>query len=90
MVKQFMRRHSQADPMYAGLPVIPARAQPKLRLWARPFKPKTMKRRAIRAPAVRACASQSAWTRDSRMKNRKLLPLLCRSYGSPCSARPCR
>jgi 16S rRNA (cytosine1402-N4)-methyltransferase len=32
MVKQFMRRHSQADPMYAGLPVIPARAQPKLRL----------------------------------------------------------
>jgi 16S rRNA (cytosine1402-N4)-methyltransferase len=32
MVKQFMRRHSQADPIYAGLPVIPARAQPKLRL----------------------------------------------------------
>jgi 16S rRNA (cytosine1402-N4)-methyltransferase len=32
MVKQFMRRHSQADPMYAGLPEIPARAQPKLRL----------------------------------------------------------
>jgi 16S rRNA (cytosine1402-N4)-methyltransferase len=32
MVKQFMRRHSQADPMYAGLPEIPVRAQPKLRL----------------------------------------------------------
>jgi 16S rRNA (cytosine1402-N4)-methyltransferase len=31
-VKQFMRRHSQADPMYAGLPHIPAHAQPKLRL----------------------------------------------------------
>jgi 16S rRNA (cytosine1402-N4)-methyltransferase len=32
MVKQFMRRHSQADPMYAGLPEIPARARPKLKL----------------------------------------------------------
>jgi 16S rRNA (cytosine1402-N4)-methyltransferase len=32
MVKQFMRRHSQTDPMYAGLPEIPARARPKLRL----------------------------------------------------------
>jgi 16S rRNA (cytosine1402-N4)-methyltransferase len=32
MVKQFMRRHSLADPMYAGLPNIPAHARPKLRL----------------------------------------------------------
>jgi len=32
MVKQFMRRHSLADPMYAGLPNIPVHAQPKLRL----------------------------------------------------------
>ena len=32
MVKQFMRRHSQADPVYAGLPFIPAHARPKLRL----------------------------------------------------------
>ena len=32
LVKQFMRRHSLADPMYAGLPHIPAHAQPKLRL----------------------------------------------------------
>jgi 16S rRNA (cytosine1402-N4)-methyltransferase len=32
MVKQFMRRHSLADPMYAGLPHIPAHAQPKLAL----------------------------------------------------------
>jgi 16S rRNA (cytosine1402-N4)-methyltransferase len=36
MVKQFMRRHSQADPMYAGLPMIPARAQPKLKLVGKP------------------------------------------------------
>jgi 16S rRNA (cytosine1402-N4)-methyltransferase len=32
MVKQFMRRHSLADPMYAGFPQIPAHARPKLRL----------------------------------------------------------
>jgi 16S rRNA (cytosine1402-N4)-methyltransferase len=31
-VKQFMRRHSLADPMYAGLPNIPAHAMPKLKL----------------------------------------------------------
>jgi 16S rRNA (cytosine1402-N4)-methyltransferase len=32
MVKQFMRRHSLADPMYAGLPDIPQHARPKLAL----------------------------------------------------------
>jgi 16S rRNA (cytosine1402-N4)-methyltransferase len=32
MVKQFMRRHSLADPMYAGLPDIPAHARPTLKL----------------------------------------------------------
>jgi 16S rRNA (cytosine1402-N4)-methyltransferase len=32
MVKQFMRRHSLADPMYAGLPDIPPPARPKLKL----------------------------------------------------------
>jgi 16S rRNA (cytosine1402-N4)-methyltransferase len=32
MVKQFMRRHSLADPMYAGLPDIPMHARPKLAL----------------------------------------------------------
>ena len=32
MVKQFMRRHSLADPMYAGLPDMPAQARPKLQL----------------------------------------------------------
>jgi len=32
MVKQFMRRHSLADPMYAGLPDMPAQARPKLKL----------------------------------------------------------
>ena len=32
MVKQFMRRHASTDPVYAGLPNIPAHARPKLRL----------------------------------------------------------
>ena len=32
IVKQFMRRHSLADPMYAGLPHIPPHARPQLRL----------------------------------------------------------
>ena len=32
IVKRFMRRHSLADPMYAGLPAIPAHARPRLQL----------------------------------------------------------
>jgi 16S rRNA (cytosine1402-N4)-methyltransferase len=32
MVKQFMRRHALADPMYAGLPDIPPSARPVLKL----------------------------------------------------------
>jgi 16S rRNA (cytosine1402-N4)-methyltransferase len=39
MVKQFMRRHSLADPMYAGLPDMPAHARPKLRLVGKPTVP---------------------------------------------------
>jgi len=39
MVKQFMRRHALADPMYAGLPQIPAHARPKLRLVGKPLQP---------------------------------------------------
>jgi len=32
IVKRFLRRHSLADPVYAGLPEIPVHAQPKLRI----------------------------------------------------------
>jgi 16S rRNA (cytosine1402-N4)-methyltransferase len=39
IVKQFMRRHSLADPMYAGLPHIPPHARPKLRLVGRQLAP---------------------------------------------------
>jgi 16S rRNA (cytosine1402-N4)-methyltransferase len=39
MVKQFMRRHSLADPMYAGLPDIPAHARPKLKLVGKAIEP---------------------------------------------------
>jgi 16S rRNA (cytosine1402-N4)-methyltransferase len=36
IVKQFMRRHSLADPMYAGLPQIPEHARARLRLVGKP------------------------------------------------------
>ena len=39
IVKQFMRRHSLADPMYAGLPHIPPHARPKLRVVGRQVAP---------------------------------------------------
>jgi len=39
MVKQFMRRHSLADPMYAGLPHIPAHARPTLKLVGKSVEP---------------------------------------------------
>jgi 16S rRNA (cytosine1402-N4)-methyltransferase len=39
MVKQFMRRHSLADPMYAGLPDIPLHARPKLKLVGKSVEP---------------------------------------------------
>ncbi len=39
MVKQFMRRHSLPDPMYAGLPDMPAHARPKLRLVGKAIRP---------------------------------------------------
>jgi 16S rRNA (cytosine1402-N4)-methyltransferase len=35
IVKQFMRRHAATDPVYAGLPFVPAHALPKLRLIGR-------------------------------------------------------
>ena len=77
MVKQFMRRHSLADPMYAGLPDIPAHAQPKLQLVGKSIEPDDERNRlAIRARAARACASPNASPRNRRMKHRRLLPLV--------------
>jgi 16S rRNA (cytosine1402-N4)-methyltransferase len=32
LVKRFMRREAQGDPVYAGLPYIPPQARPRLRL----------------------------------------------------------
>jgi 16S rRNA (cytosine1402-N4)-methyltransferase len=39
VVKQFMRRHSLADPMYAGLPDMPAHARPKLKVVGKSVQP---------------------------------------------------
>jgi 16S rRNA (cytosine1402-N4)-methyltransferase len=38
-VKRFMRRHAHADPMYAGLPVIPDSAQPSLSVIGKAVRP---------------------------------------------------
>ena len=39
IVKHFMRRHALADPMYAGLPDMPAHARPKLKLLGKSIQP---------------------------------------------------
>jgi 16S rRNA (cytosine1402-N4)-methyltransferase len=39
MVKQFLRRHSSVDPVYAGLPDIPVHARPKLKLVGKSIEP---------------------------------------------------
>ncbi|MDE2305278.1 MAG: 16S rRNA (cytosine(1402)-N(4))-methyltransferase RsmH, partial [Gammaproteobacteria bacterium] len=39
IVKRFMQRHATPDPMYAGLPHVPAHARPKLRLVGKPIVP---------------------------------------------------
>lgn len=39
IVKRFMQKHSQEDPVYAGLPDIPAHARPKLRRIGRAIHP---------------------------------------------------
>ena len=39
MVKQFMRRHASPDPVYAGLPDMPAHARPTLRLVGKSVEP---------------------------------------------------
>jgi 16S rRNA (cytosine1402-N4)-methyltransferase len=38
-VKRFMRRHASVDPVYAGLPQVPAAARPKLKLVGKAMKP---------------------------------------------------
>lgn len=39
LVKQFMQRHSSEDPMYAGLPHLPAHARPTLKRIGRAIRP---------------------------------------------------
>ena len=41
MVKQFMRRHANPDPVYAGLPDMPAHARAKLKLVGKSVEPAT-------------------------------------------------
>jgi 16S rRNA (cytosine1402-N4)-methyltransferase len=39
MVKQFMRRHASPDPVYAGLPDMPAHARPRLKIVGKSIEP---------------------------------------------------
>jgi 16S rRNA (cytosine1402-N4)-methyltransferase len=63
LVKQFMRRHSLPDPMYAGLPDMPAHARPKLRLVGRAVVPQAAE--CDRNPRARSArlrvAERVAW-----------------------------
>jgi 16S rRNA (cytosine1402-N4)-methyltransferase len=52
MVKQFLRRHSLADPMYAGLPNIPPHARPTLKLVGKSIEPDANE--AFRNPRARS------------------------------------
>ena len=83
MVKQFMRSHSLTDPMYAGLPNVPAHARPKLKLVGDPSS------RAARNSAQSARPQRAAARRRTRVRRRprdprKLLPLALPVCGLPC------
>ncbi len=58
IVKQFMREHSSVDPMWAGLPEIPAAAQPQLRLIGR--KQRASEREVARNPRSRSAVLRVA------------------------------
>lgn len=58
IVKQFMRRHSLADPMYAGLPHIPTHARPKLTLVGKPVVPDAVE--SLRNPRARSARMRVA------------------------------
>jgi 16S rRNA (cytosine1402-N4)-methyltransferase len=54
MVKQFMRRHSMADPVYAGLPNIPPHARPEAQARRQVHRAGCRTKRAQSARAQRA------------------------------------
>ncbi len=77
MVKQFMRRHSLADPMYAGLPDIPRTRSPKLRLVGKAVEADDERNLPQSALAQRAAARRrTSRPRTRRMKYRRWLPLI--------------
>ncbi|MGH8264875.1 MAG: 16S rRNA (cytosine(1402)-N(4))-methyltransferase RsmH [Steroidobacteraceae bacterium] len=59
-VKRFMRRHAQADPMYAGLPMIPDAARPTLRVLGK----------AVRAGAAETARNPRARSATLRVAER--------------------
>ena len=78
MVKQFMRRHSLADPMYAGLPSIPPHARPKLALVGKSVEPDANETaRNPRARSARLRVAERLRQGDRRMKSRTLAAARC-------------
>ena len=77
MVKQFMRRHSLADPMYAGLPDIPPSARPMLKLVGKAIQADENETSLNpRARSARLRVAERLDRRNSRMKHRRWLPLV--------------
>jgi 16S rRNA (cytosine1402-N4)-methyltransferase len=60
-----MRRHSLADPMYAGLPDIPAHARPKLKLVGKVIRPD--ENESAHNPRARSARLRVAERLDSRI-----------------------
>lgn len=65
IVKQFMRRHASTDAVYAGLPFVPAHAQPTLKLVGRSIE-------ADAAESTRNPRARSARLRVAERLNREL------------------
>jgi 16S rRNA (cytosine1402-N4)-methyltransferase len=58
IVKRYMQTHSQEDPLYAGLPEVPAHARPKLRRLGRAVRPSEAE--IARNPRARSAIMRTA------------------------------
>ena len=76
MVKRFMRRHSSVDPVYAGLPEIPAHAQPLLKLVGKSIEPEPAEIAAN--PRARSAKLRAAERTGASARAAMIEPLLPR------------
>ena len=64
LTKRFLRRHSSVDPVYAGLPHIPAAVRPRLRLVGKAVRPGT--REVAANPRARSATLRTAEKLETR------------------------